>query len=141
VCAYSHGVPTALDLETGADRPAPTLRFQSVDPDLPPVVGGVHTVLLVPPGRVAPSPGPATVVVPAQPQATGQFLQAYVTDDLAGITSRTGPTLVEVVDRDGRVRPLQLLTNVVASVCTAITTYLICPTAPGQVSVWRYPMH
>jgi hypothetical protein len=141
VCVDHDGLATALDLGTGADLPGPTLRFPSCcDADVPPGAGAASTVLLVPPGRVAPPPRRATVVVPAQPASTGQFLQAYVSGyPYASVTTPTSPTLVEVVGRDGRVRPLQMLRHVVASVCVAITTYLICPTAPGQVSVWRYP--
>lgn len=139
VCVDRHGQAVALDLDSGANVPAPTLNLPPCcDADVP-LGAGASTVLLVPPGRAAPS-RPTTVVVLAQPAATGQFLQGYVRDPRA-LATAADQTLVEVVDRDGRIRPLQLLAHVSASACVAITTYLVCPTAPGQVSVWRYPTH
>jgi len=142
ICVNRDGLGVALDLETGADLPVPAGQAPTCcRPDPPRNPDGASTLLLVPAGRVAPAPRSATVVVPAQPPATGQYLQVYATQFRhAVLTDGMGPALVEVVDRDGRIRQLQLLPHVAAGACTAITTYLICPTAPGQVSVWRYPL-
>lgn len=137
VCVQTHGTGVPLDPLTGAVVGTATGAPPGCCvPAAQPVVAD-GTLLLVPAGRTAP-PGssPATFVVRVQPPATGQALQPYPVDPGHPV----GATVVEVVDAAGRVRPLQRLPGVVANYCGATGTYLVCPSAPGWASVWRFPL-
>ncbi|HKD97034.1 MAG TPA: hypothetical protein VKB69_05455, partial [Micromonosporaceae bacterium] len=77
--------------------------------------------------------GPAAVVRPGPPATN------WPTRTFPVLEQAPGRTLVEVVGADGTVRPLQWLDGIAPSSCTALVTYLICPTSSTTATVWQFP--
>ncbi len=145
-CIENQGVGVALDPANGAE-----IRDPSIYPGIADVTafastsGSPNRLMLVPRGRKAPiTPGFDATVAQAWPERVGVNVQPFVVvfgnrrvaSDPAPVV---GAPLVEVVTPDGTVRPLQHLPGINASLCTTVAAYLVCPTAPGQLSVWQYP--
>ncbi|HKD97032.1 MAG TPA: PQQ-binding-like beta-propeller repeat protein [Micromonosporaceae bacterium] len=146
VCVSNMGIGVALEPTTGAEAGPPRPEANCCDLGnilVPP--GERATVLLVPAGRTAPAPPPRDVtVLQTQPEKVSHSLQPFLIVQGNRQQSIDRPpqvrlSLVEVVTADGGVRPLQRLPGINATLCTAVATYLICPTAAGQVTVWQYP--
>ncbi len=145
-CVENQGVGVALDPATGEE-----IRDPSIYPGIADVTafastsGSPDRLMLVPPGRPVPTtPGLDATVAQAWPERVGVNVQPFVVvfgnrRVASDPQPEVGAPLVEVVTPAGTVRPLQHLSGINASLCDTVAAYLVCPTAPGQLSIWQYP--
>lgn len=145
-CVENQGVGVALDPANGAE-----IRDPSIYPGIADVTafsstsGNPDRLMLVPQGRRVPvTPGFDATVAQAWPERVGVNVQPFlVVFGNRRVASDPRPTvsapLVEVVTPAGTVRLLQHLPGINALLCSTVAAYLVCPTAPGQLSIWQYP--
>lgn len=142
VCVAGNGRGLALDPASGTEvsppgaiGPGPVGSVSFIDPGV---------VVLVPAGRAAPDE-PGAYPLPVLPSGTSLLLRTsrkpLASASVVTASSRFGtpaPVLVEIVTAAGSVRPLQRVPGIDPLTCSAVGTYLICPTAGGEGTVWQF---